>query len=88
MSISNQHPVPLSCSFIIPWGCSLSSVWNGFVVQWEAEPLVLGFLALVKRSPSLSWAASFRKQQSHFPARDPVVLSGGTNLNQRSGGCP
>lgn len=68
-----QHPVPLCCSFVTPWGCDLFSAWSGFVIQWEAEPLVLGLLVLVK-SLSSSWEVSFRKQQSHLPAKDPVAL--------------
>lgn len=43
------------------------------MVQWEPELLVLGFPAL-GTSPSISWEASFREQQSCLPARDPVGL--------------
>lgn len=71
MEFAGTRIQSLCASPLCPPGDVAYSVWNGFVVQWELEPLVLGFLAMVK-SPSSSWEVNFRKQLSQLSARDSV----------------
>lgn len=68
--------------------CNLLGLWPVLSVEWPCGPVDIwtflpGILALIKSSSS-SWKASFKKQQRHLPARDPVVLDRGPISSDQS----